>query len=61
MNWAVFWEQFETIIHNNKKLHDVQKLAYLWHAVESGPAKKVIQGLAHSAGTYQEAVKCHNL
>ena len=58
LNWAVFWEQFETAIHNNKKLHDAQKLTYLRDAVERGPAKKVIQGLAHSAGTYQEAVKC---
>ena len=58
LNWAVFWEQFETAIHNSKKLHDAQKLAYLRDAVDCGPAKKVIQGLAHSAGTYQEAVKC---
>lgn len=58
LNWAVFWEQFDTAIHSSKKLHDAQKLAYLRDAVECGPAKKVIQGLAHSAGTYQEAVKC---
>ena len=58
LNWAVFWEQFVTTIHNNKKLHDAQKLAYLRDAVESGPAKKVIQGLAHSAGSYQEAIEC---
>ena len=58
LNWAVFWEQFETAIHNSRKLHDAQKLTYLRDAVEGGPAKKVIQGLAHSAGTYQEAVKC---
>ena len=54
----MFWEQFDTAIHSSKKLHDAQKLAYLRDAVECGPAKKVIQGLAHSAGTYQEAVKC---
>ena len=58
LNWAMFWEQFETAIHNNKKLHEAQKLAYLRDAVEKGPAKKVIQCLSHSAATYQEAVKC---
>ena len=58
LNWAVFWEQFQTAIHTNKKLHEAQKLAYLRDAVEKGPAKKVIQGLSHSAGTYLEAVKC---
>ena len=25
LNWALFWEQFETTIHNNKKLHNAQK------------------------------------
>ena len=44
-NWAIFWEQFETAIHNNRKLHDAQKLTYLRDAVEGGPAKRVIQGL----------------
>ena len=58
MNWAMFWEQFEMAIHENRKLHDVQKLSYLQDAVKRGPAKRVIQGLSHSAGTYQEAVKC---
>ena len=45
LNWAVFLERFQTTIHNNKKLHEAQKLAYLLDAVEKGPAKKVIQGL----------------
>ena len=58
LSWAVFWEQFQTAIHDNKELHEAQKLAYLRDAVDKGPAKKVIQGLAHSAGTYLEAVKC---
>ena len=58
LNWAVFWEQFQTAIYNNKKLHEAQKLAYLWDAVDKGPANKVIQGLSQSAGTYLEAVKC---
>ena len=61
LNWAMFWEQFETTIHSNEKLHDAQKLACLRDAVASGPAKSVIQGLAHSAGNYQEAVKCLSL
>ena len=58
LNSAMFWEQFETAICNNKNLHEAQKLAYLRDAVEKGLAKKVIQSLSHSTGTYQEAVKC---
>ena len=57
LNWAVFWEQFETAVHNSKKLHEEKNLAYLRDAVDKGPAKKVIQGLSHSAGTHLEAVK----
>ena len=45
-------------IHSNKKLQDVQRLAYLRAAVEAGPAKDVIKGLSHSAGSYEQAVEC---
>jgi len=58
LNWVTFWEQFEIAIHSNKKLHDVQKLAYLRDAVEAGPAKHVIKGLSHSASSYEQAVEC---
>ena len=58
LNWAVFWEQFKMAIHDNRKLRDSQKLAYIQDAVKRGPGKRVIQGLSHSAGTYQEEVKC---
>ena len=55
LNWALFWEQFETAIHESRKLHYAQKLAYLGDTFKRGPTKRVIQGLLHSAGTYQEA------
>ena len=58
LNWVTFWEQFDIAIHSNKKLHDVQRLAYLRDAVEAGPAKDVIKGLSHSAGSYEQAVEC---
>ena len=43
---------------SNKKLHDVQKLAYLRDAVEAGPVKHVIKGLSHSADSYKQAAEC---
>ena len=58
LNWVTFWEQFEIAVHSNKKLHDVQKLAYLRDTVDGGPAKHVIKGLSHSADTYKQAVEC---
>ena len=60
LNWVTFWEQFETAMHNNEKLHDAQRKVhvYLWEALKEGPAKQAIQGLSHSAGNYAEAVEC---
>ena len=58
LNWVTFWEQFDLAIHSNKKLHDVQKLAYLRDAVETVPAKHVIKSLSHSADRYKQVVKC---
>ena len=40
LNWAVFWEQFETAIHDSKKLHDSLKLAYLWDPMEKEQQKR---------------------
>ena len=58
LNWVTFWEQFEIAIHSNKRLHDIQKLAYLRDAVETGLAKHVIKGLSHSVGSYEQAIDC---
>ena len=58
LNWVTFWEQFDLTIQSNKKLHDVQKLAYLRDAVEGGSSKHVIEGLSHSADSYTQAVEC---
>ena len=58
LNWVTFWEHFEIAIHSNKRLHDVQMLPYLRDAVKTGPAKHVIKGLSHSAGSYEQAIDC---
>ena len=58
LNWVAFWEQFEVAIHSNERLHDAHKFIYLREAVKDGPAKQVIQGISHSAGSYEEAVEC---
>ena len=45
LNWGIFWEQFRAIIHSRDHLSDVEKLAYLQHALKDGLAKHVIEGL----------------
>ena len=42
----------------SKFLLDIHKLAYLRDAVEAGPAKHVIKGISHSAGSYEKAIEC---
>ena len=42
--WAEFWDAFESSIHGNKQLHDVDKFNYL-KAQLKGTASEVISGL----------------
>ena len=58
LNWGHFWEQFNATVHAKEHLSDVDKLAYLQHALKDGTAKYTIEGLAQSAGSYKEAIDC---
>ena len=51
-------EQFGVSIHSRPELSDAEKLAYLKDPLKEGPAESVIQGLAQTAGTYDEAIEC---
>ena len=54
-SWSTFWDSFESAIHNNGQLSDVDKFNYLRSLLEKG-AYDAISGLTLSAGNYQEAV-----
>ena len=58
LNWRTFWEQFGILIHCRPELSNAEKLAYLKDALKDGPAERVIQGLAQTTGTYDEAIEC---
>ena len=58
LNWQIFWEQFDSAIHNKSQLNDSDKLTYLRDALKDGPARYVIEGLTQMADSYQEAVRC---
>ena len=58
LNWGHFWEQFTATVHAKEQLSDVDKLAYLQHALKDGTAKYTIEGLAQSSGSYKEAIDC---
>ena len=58
LNLRTFWEQFGVSIHSWPQLSDAEKLAYLKDALKDGPAECIIQGLAQTAGTYNEVIEC---
>ena len=58
LHWNTFWEQFEVSILSKTYLTNVEKLAYLRHALKGGPANQAIEGLSRSADQYEEAKCC---
>ncbi|XP_046864646.1 uncharacterized protein LOC124459170 [Xenia sp. Carnegie-2017] len=55
-DWREFWDSFESSIHNNDGLSEVDKFTYLRGLVEE-PAKSAISGFALTSINYTEALK----
>ena len=55
LEWQHFWESFETTIHENHTLTDVQKFTYLQSLLESD-AMNIIDVLNLSSANYHEAI-----
>ena len=53
--WTEFWDAFESAIHSNKQLHDVDKFNYL-KAQFKGIASEVISGLELTQENYNIAI-----
>ena len=53
--WTTFWDSYESLIHNNSQLSDIDKFIYLNSLLE-GPASESISGLRLTAANYNEAV-----
>jgi len=56
MKWNEFWDSFESAVHNNKKLSNVEKFNYLKSKLQ-GDAKYSVAGLNLSNENYDVAVK----
>ena len=54
--WQEFWDCFESSVHTNKQLSDVDKFAYLRSMVK-GVAKSTISGFSLTSGNYGAAVE----
>ncbi|XP_056001802.1 uncharacterized protein LOC130048776 [Ostrea edulis] len=55
LDWQTFWDSFETTIHLNHTLTDVQKFSYLKSLLEYG-VSNVIAGLALTNSNYEKAI-----
>ena len=53
--WTSFWESFESAVHNNNDLTDVEKFNYLTSLLERS-AREAVSGLALTATNYHEAI-----
>ena len=53
--WQEFWDGFESSIHSNTGLSDVDKFSYLKGLVEE-PARSAISGFALTAANYRSAI-----
>lgn len=53
--WTSFWESFESAIHNNRDLSDIEKFNYLSTLLERS-AREAISGLALTSTNYHQAI-----
>ena len=53
--WTSFWDSFESAVHRNTDLSDVDKFNYLTSMIEHS-ASEAIAGLSLTASNYKEAV-----
>jgi len=56
LKWAVFWERFRSIIHDNSKLDNHEKLTYLRQAITDPDAAQLLSTTTISPGQYDELV-----
>ncbi|XP_064479731.1 uncharacterized protein LOC135393113 [Ornithodoros turicata] len=54
--WQIFWEQFRTAVHDNRRLNKTEKFQYLTTLLK-GRAAAAIRGLQATASNYDDAIE----
>ena len=54
--WTTFWESFESAVHSNPELSDVEKFNYLNSLLERS-AREAVSGLALTSANYHKAIE----
>lgn len=55
LQWTSFWDTYESTIHSNKGIPEIQKFTYLKSLLER-PASEAIAGLALTSANYTQAI-----
>ncbi|VDI73293.1 Hypothetical predicted protein [Mytilus galloprovincialis] len=55
IKWMEFWDSFQSSVHSNTKLTDIEKFNYLWSKLQ-GEAKRAVSGLTLSSDNYSLAI-----
>ena len=53
--WATFWDSFESFVHNNSNLSNIDKFNYL-NSQSEGRASEAIAGLKLTSANYSKAI-----
>ena len=59
LKWSGFWDSFNSAVHSNPELSEVEKFNYL-HSLLEGSAHNTIAGLILSSADYREATEILN-
>ena len=54
--WTPFWDSYDSAIHQNSSLNEVDKFNYL-RSLLKGAARDTVSGLMLTAANYQEAIE----
>ena len=54
--WNAFWDSYDSAVHSNRDLSEIEKFTYLKSLLERS-AKEAIDGLSLSAANYKQAVE----
>jgi len=54
--WTSFWESFQSAVHENSELSDIEKFKYLNSLLEHS-AREAVSGLSFTAANYHKAIE----
>ena len=54
--WTPFWDSYQSAVHNNKEVSDIQKFTYLKSLLEKS-AKEAVAGMTLSSANYKQAIE----